>query len=251
MEQELAEATKLREEDRQQWVEQTSKAEAELAAVQASLESLGKEKMMAETEQSELVSLRESEHISQQALQKEKMEVARLETELALMTESNAAAAQVRLDASERDRAEIAQLESQLASMREAAVQANKDALEREGSEVNRLERELASLKDKQEGAQKNDEILAAIWRHLHSLALEGVRLEEEIPVPADLSLLLDTVQSIDAELKRLKVECCEREERCAQLTHTKETLQGKRKHLMIYGIRCVYLIQVLIVSDF
>lgn len=239
MEQELAEATKLREEDRQQWVEQTSKAEAELAAVQASLESLGKEKMMAETEQSELVSLRESEHISQQALQKEKM------------TESNAAAAQVRLDASERDRAEIAQLESQLASMREAAVQANEDALEREGSEVNRLERELASLKDKQEGAQKNDEILAAIWRHLHSLALEGVRLEEEIPVPADLSLLLDTVQSIDAELKRLKVECCEREERCAQLTHTKETLQGKRKHLMIYGIRCVYLIQVLIVSDF
>lgn len=233
---------KLREEERQQWVEQASKADAELAALRTSLEGLEKEKMMVEREQSELVSLREADHVSQEALQKEKMEVARLERELALMKESDAAAVQARLDASERDWAEMARLESELASMREAAVQANEDALERERSEVNRLERELASLKDEQEGAQKKDEILAAIWRHLQSLALEEVRVAEEIPVPADLSLLLDTVQSIETKLKRLKAECSEGEERCAELTHTMGTLQGKSMHMIVYGIWCINL---------
>lgn len=223
---------KLREEERQQWAEQASKADVELAALRASLEDLEKERMVMTREQSELVSLREAEHISQETLQKEKMEVARLERELTLMKESEVAANQARLDASERDRAEIAQLESELASMREAAVHANEDALENETTKVNRLESELVSLKEEHEDAQKKSEILADIWRHLQSLALEEEA--EEIPVPVDPSLFLDMVRSIENKLKKLKAESSESEEHCAELTHTMETLQGKSVYLIV-----------------
>lgn len=222
MEQELAEAMKLREEERQQWVEQTN---VEVAALRTSLEDLEGERMR---EQSELVSLREAEHSSQDALQKEKMEVAKLETELALMKQTEVAPVQANLDVSERDRAEIARLETELASMREASVQANQDFLDRERSQVDKLERELASLKEEQEGAQKKGEILAEIWRHLQPLVLDNVQVAEENSLPADWSTLLDTVQTIGTRLVRLKDEHGESEQRCAELTHTMETLQGK-----------------------
>lgn len=231
MEQELAEAVKQREEERQQWVEQASRADAELAALRTSLEeALEGKSMEVARQESELASLRESERLSQEALEKEKLEVARLEREVALMKEAELAAVQASHDASERDRAERVQLESELASMREAVEHASRDASEREKSEVDKLERELASLKEEHEDAQKKGEILGEMWRHLRPLALEDVTAAEELPVPADLSLFLDTVESIETRLTRLK----ESEEHCAELTHTMETLQGKQISLFM-----------------
>ncbi|KAF3705212.1 Golgin subfamily B member 1 372 kDa Golgi complex-associated protein [Channa argus] len=226
MEQDLAEALKLREEERKQWAEQASRTDVELAALRTSLEGLEGQRIVVERQENELFSLRDAERNSQEALQKEKMEVARLERELALMKEAEVAATQVSLDAVERDRAEIARLESELASMREAAVHANQYAPEKEKSEVDKLEKELASLKKQQEEAQKKSEILAEIWRHLQSVALEDAQSVEENPIPADLSLLLDTVQAVEMKLTRLKDEHSKSEQRYAELSHTMETLQ-------------------------
>ncbi|KAK2859071.1 hypothetical protein Q5P01_003691 [Channa striata] len=225
MEQELAEAMKLKEEERKQWAEQASKTDVELAALRTSLDGLEQQRIVVERQENELVSLREAECSSQEALQKEKMEVVRLESELALMKEAEVAAAQASLDAVERDRAEIARLESELASMKEAAIHANQEAAERESSEVDKLEIE-SSLKKQLEEAQKNSEILADIWRRLQSL--EDVQSVEERPVPADPSLLLDTVQSIELKLTRLKEEHSKSEQREAEFTHTMETLQDQ-----------------------
>lgn len=234
MEQELAEAVKQREEERQQWAEQASGANAELAALRTSLEALERKSTDVARQESELVSLREAEHVSQEALEKEKMEVARLERELAVMKEAEIAAVQASHDASERDRAEIVRLESELTSMREAVDRASQDASEREKSEVGKLKQELASLKEEHEDTQKKGEILAEIWRHLRPLALEDVQAAEEVPFPADPSLFLDTVQSIETQLTRLKDERSESEEHCAELTHTLETLQGKKMYLVV-----------------
>ncbi|XP_034433918.1 golgin subfamily B member 1 [Hippoglossus hippoglossus] len=226
MEQELAEAVKLREEERQQWAEQASRADVELAALRSSLEALEIERMDVTRQQSELLSLREAECVRQEALEKENMEVARLERELALMKEAELAAVQASHDASERDRAEITRLESELASMRETAVHVSEETEEREKSEIEKLERELASLKEEQEDAQKKGEILVEVWRHLRALAPDDVQTSEENAVPADLPLLLDTVQSINNQLTRLKDKESESEEQRAELTHTMETLQ-------------------------
>ncbi|XP_042258801.1 golgin subfamily B member 1 [Thunnus maccoyii] len=226
MEQELSESVKRREEERQQWAEQSSRTDAEFAALRTSLEALERERTEVARQESELASLREAEHVSLEALEKEKMEVVRLERELALMKEAELAAVQASQDASERDRAEIARLERELASTREAECAVSRDAVEREKSEVDKLERELDSLRQEHEDSQKKGEILAEIWRHLQSLGLEDVQPSEENPVPSDLSLFLDTMQSIETQLTRLKDERSESEERCAELTHTMETLQ-------------------------
>lgn len=198
MEQELAEASKLREEERQRWAEQAE----ELAALRTALQAQDGERAEAAARQeSELVSLREAERSSQE-------EVARLERELALSKDAELAAVQ----ASERDRAEVTRLESELAATREADVH----AAERERSEVEKLEREVASLRDGQED----------VWRHLRTLAADGV---EEALAPADPSLILDTVQSIKTRLMTLKEKQTESQDRCTELASTMETLQGKR----------------------
>ncbi len=236
MEQELAEAVK----QRQQWAEQTSRADAELAALRTNLEVLEKQSTELARQESELASLRELEHVSQEALERERTEVARLEREVVLMKEAE----QASHDASERDRAEIVRLESELATMREAADHASQDASEREKSAVDKLERELASLKEEHEDAQRKGEVLAEIWRHLCSLALEDVQAADETPVPADLSMFMNTVQSIETQLRRLKDEHRESEEHCVELTHTMETLQGKKmtQVVFVYGFQCVNL---------
>ncbi|XP_017267076.1 golgin subfamily B member 1 isoform X2 [Kryptolebias marmoratus] len=224
MEQELTEALKLRDEDRRQWAEQASRADAELEALRASLETLEKDRMEGANLQSELASLREAERVNQE---KERAEVARLEAELAAMKEAELAAIQAHKDASERFKAEMAQLESELASVREAesaAVRAQQDTLEREKSEVEKLEKELVTLREERESVQSRGEIPGEVWRRLCSLTVET--LPEEIPDPADPSLLLETVLSVEAQLTRLKHECSERNEQCAQLTHAMETIQ-------------------------
>lgn len=242
MEQELAEAVKQREEERQQWAERASGADAELAALRTSLETLEKQSVEVARQESELASLREAEHVSQEALEKEKeKEVARLERELALMKEAELAAVQASHDASERDRAELVRLESELALMRDAVERASQDASEREKSEVEKLEQKLALLKEEHEDAQEKGEILAEMWRRLRSLAGEDVQGAEELPSPSDLSLFLHTVQSFETQLTRLRDERGESQEHCAELTHTMETLQGKNMY-PVYGTRCVNL---------
>ncbi|XP_029901978.1 golgin subfamily B member 1 [Myripristis murdjan] len=225
MEQELAEAVRQREEDRQQWAQQASRADAELTALRARQEALEREGMEVARLERELASLRaEHEAVSgsQEALEKEKMEVARLERELALMKEAELAAIQASHDASERDRVEITRLESELASVKQAecaAIHASQEAFERKRMKVDELEKEL-------EENQRRGETLAEVWRHLNSLASGDVHTAEESPIPTDLSLFLDTLHALGAQLTKLKEERGESDERCAQVTHSMETLQ-------------------------
>uniref|UniRef100_A0A3Q3VIV5 Uncharacterized protein n=1 Tax=Mola mola TaxID=94237 RepID=A0A3Q3VIV5_MOLML len=236
MEQELAEAVKQREEERQQWAERANGADAEMAAVRISLEALSAE---VAKQESELVFLRQAEHVSQEALEKEKVEVARLERELALMKEAELVAVQASQDAAEGDRAELVRLENELAFMRDKVDCASRDASEREKSEVEKLEQELASLKEEREDAQKKQEILTEIWRHLQPLAAEDVQREEECPLPADHSLFLHTVHSVETQLMKLKEERNNSREHCVELTHAMETLQGKRMYLAETQANC------------
>lgn len=223
MEQELAEAVRRREEDGQQWAEQAGRADAELAALRSSLEAMQAENAELARQGSELVSLKEAEHVGQEALEKEKAEVARLETELALTKEAEIAAVRAGQEASERDRAEIDRLQHELTLMREAAERASQDTSEREKSEAESLEQE-------REDVRKNEEILARIWRQLQPKAAEEEVGEVEAPVPADPSVLVHTVQSIQDQLMKLRAEHGQTQERCDELYHNMETLQGKKK---------------------
>uniref|UniRef100_A0A8C7WRI6 Golgin B1 n=1 Tax=Oryzias sinensis TaxID=183150 RepID=A0A8C7WRI6_9TELE len=214
MEQELAEAIRQRAEDRQQWAEQASKADADLAELRARLEG----------HESELKSLREA---GQEALEKEKMEVSRLEADLTLSKEAELAAVQAHREASERHEAEKARLEGQLASLQEsAAVGGRQDALEKEKSDVEQLEKELVVLREERETMQSKSEILDEIWRHLRSLALDSEA--EETPTPADPSVLLDAVRSVETQLTRLRDECSDKTKQCAQVTQTMETIKAQ-----------------------
>lgn len=214
MEQELAEAAKQREEEKQQWVKETGRADAEMAALRSSLEALERQSAEVAMQESELASLREAERVSQEALEKEKLQVARLENEVVQMSDAKLASQ----EASERDRAEIVRLENELTLM-----SACHDAAEREKVEVEKLERELVSQRD---DTQKKGEILAEVWRHLQSLAAEDVAPTGD---PADLSPFLLTVRSVETQLARLKDECGEGQKRCDELTHTVEHLQGEK----------------------
>lgn len=226
MEQELAEAVKLSAELRQQSAEQASRADEALRTGQEALE---RERAEVARQERELASLREAEHVSLEAVEKVKMEVARSERELALTKEAELAAIQACRDAAERESSEISRLERELASSREAeyvAVHDNQSILEREKSEIEELERERASRREEQEEAQKKDEILSEILRRLQSLDLEDRQPSEENPT--DLSLFLDTVTSIGAQLTRLRDEHSDSEGRCAELTQSMEALQGE-----------------------
>lgn len=224
MEQELAEAVRRREEDGQQWAEQAGRADAELAALRSSLEAMRAENAELARQGSELVSLREAELVGQEAREMEKVEVARLETELALMKEAEIAAVRAGQEASERDRAEIDRLQHELTLMREAAERASRDTSETEKSGAEKLEQE-------REDVRKNEEILAQLWRQLQPKAAEEEEVEEvEVPFPADPSVLVHTVQSIQDQLMKLRAEHGQTQERCVELCHHMETLQGKKK---------------------
>lgn len=223
MELELAEAVRGRKEDSQQWAEQAGRADAELAELRSSLEALRAENDELARQGSELASLREAEHFAQEALEKEKLEVARLENELALMKEAEIAAVRTGQEASEWDRAEIHRLQDELTLMREAAERTSRDASEREKSEAERLEQE-------QEEVRKKEEVLAQIWKQLRPEAAEEEEEKEEVPFPADSSVLVHSVQSIQEQLMKLRAEHSQIQERCDELCQNMETLQGKNK---------------------
>ncbi|PWA30205.1 hypothetical protein CCH79_00014975, partial [Gambusia affinis] len=196
MDQELTEAVRLREE----WAEQVRQGDAELSA------------------------LREAALISQQQLEKEKMEVSRLEAELILMKEAELAAARAHQDASERDRAEITRLQSEIGE----AESAREETMEQDRSEVNDQQKVLVNLREEQEGVKKKEELLAEIWSHLRSLAPETMaECDPADPTdPVDPALVLDSVRSVETQLIRLKDECGELSEQYAQLTKNMESLQ-------------------------
>ncbi|KAM6984757.1 uncharacterized protein golgb1 [Aplochiton taeniatus] len=199
MEQELADAGRQMEDERLQWAQQASRAEAELDALRVSLDDR----------------------------ERERLELARLEIELATVRDEKEAALRANQEALERERVEVVRLENELAAMevREIeAVQACHRASERE-TEFTRLERELASLKVEQEEGKVAGKVLADLWKGLRSLA-GGDLAEEESPVPTNTAIMLGTIQALKAQLGRQKEEQKERKERCAQVSQEIETFQ-------------------------
>ncbi|XP_061523146.1 golgin subfamily B member 1 [Phycodurus eques] len=220
MEGELAEALK----QRQEWAQRSSKADMALQEV------LQRAKEDTARHESKLSSLSEAASVN---MEKEKTEVSRLEREMAFMNET----AQASRDASEKDKLEISRLEKELMSLREAeseVVQASRSNLQETKSQLDKLERELACLVEGQEEARKKSEILAEIWRHLQPLTLRDVQASEDIMVPGDLSLVLDTVLSIETQLTKLKDDHRESEECCVELRHTMEALQEQLDRTII-----------------
>ncbi|XP_061125228.1 golgin subfamily B member 1 isoform X2 [Syngnathus typhle] len=208
MEGELAEAVK----QKQEWAQRSGEAEA---ALREALERAKEETAKHETEFSAL------SRAASDNLEKERMEVARLEKEIALMNE-NALACR---EAMEEDKLEISRLEQELTSTREAwseVIQAGQSDLEETKSHVNKLAQEVASLQAGQEEAWKKSEVLAQIWRHLQPLG----DASEDATLPDDLSLVLDAVLTIETQMTKLKHDHQESEERCVEVTHAMEALQ-------------------------
>nr|XP_046184238.1 golgin subfamily B member 1-like isoform X1 [Oncorhynchus gorbuscha] len=203
MEQELAEAGRQREEERQQWAGWSSQAEAELVALRANLEASEQDRA------AQLANLEASEH--------------------------DRAAQLASLEGSERDRS---------TQMEELTVKLEWATREREevtNREVARLEKELVALREEYGEGQRAGEALAELLTGLRSLAGEGA--EEDSAVPTDPDQCLGT---LEARLERLRVEQRESEERCAQVTHTMETLQEQLDKRTAEGKEAVARIQQL-----
>ncbi|XP_077449568.1 uncharacterized protein golgb1 [Stigmatopora argus] len=216
MEDELAEAL----EQKQEWAQRASDADAAVRDV------LARANEEAARHAADLSSLSE---VASVGLEKEKAEVARLQGEMVSMADEMASMAEsVRAcrDGSQRDELEISRLQKQLASSREAEseiVRASRSDLEETKDQVEKLRDQLAFFKG---AAQKKKEVLAEIWRHFHTLPFEVVRSLEDEMVPEDLSLILDTVLSIEAHVTKLKDDHRESEDRCAELTCDLKALQ-------------------------
>ncbi|XP_064794870.1 golgin subfamily B member 1-like isoform X2 [Oncorhynchus masou masou] len=217
MEQELAEASRQREEERQQWAGWSSQAQAELVALRANLEASERDRV------AQLANLEASER--DRAAQLASLEA----------SERDRAAQLAILEASERDRS------TQMEDLTVKLEWATREREEVTNREVARLEKELAALREEYGEGQRAGEALAELLTGLRSLAGEGA--EEDIPVPTDPALCLGT---LEAQLERLRVEQRESEERCAQVTHTMETLQEQLDKRTAEGEEAVARIQQL-----
>ncbi|KPP62418.1 golgin subfamily B member 1-like, partial [Scleropages formosus] len=170
MEQELAEARRLREEDRQHWAEEASRAQAELAALMQKLESEHREREEMTGKENEVVVRMEAEL----SAMKEKLEVAvreKEEVEMRMQTEDEERRAQIselgaKLEAAERGKverteAEAEQREAELKQFRERleAVQREKGEMEkRVGAEAQQREAEIVVLRERLEAAEQGKE---------------------------------------------------------------------------------------------
>ncbi|KAM9823929.1 golgin subfamily B member 1 [Neosynchiropus ocellatus] len=209
MEQELAEAVRLRGEHSQQ----ASRAEAELTALRSSLESLQRGRADEAKQEAELAALRE-------ALEQEKMRVAGLECQLSAMR----AAELAHQEASERATSEILRLENELAAVREAGSateHASRRDVETAKCDTEKLTAELASLREGRVQAQNKTDLVEEIWRRLKSLGEE-----EPSAVPSDLSDVLGLMKSVEARVSQLKDRLSESEGVLTQHAHTVATLQ-------------------------
>ncbi|XP_031687446.1 golgin subfamily B member 1 isoform X2 [Oncorhynchus kisutch] len=166
--------------------------------------------------------------------------------------EAELVALRANLEASEQDRAaQLANLEGserdRSTQMEELTVKLECATREREevtNREVARLEKELAALREEYGEGQRAGEALAELLTGLRSLAGEGAN--EDSPVPTDPAQCLGTLQALEARLERLRVEQRESEERCAQVTHTMETLQEQLDKRTAEGKEAVARIQQL-----
>ncbi|XP_033845431.2 golgin subfamily B member 1 [Periophthalmus magnuspinnatus] len=213
MEQELAELVRLREVERQQ----LTLAHAEISSLRHSLDSWEVEKAEMARLQSEVVALKEAELVSQEALQKEKTEVVKLEQELAQLRESK--------EVLGRSQAEMECVERELESVREAEAE-KVFALEREKLEVDKLNNELTTLRAEHEQLQEQSTALNEVWRHLQSLDTGGFTPPDEGLVCIDPTVLMETVQSIEAQLLKVKQKHSDSEKKCLELTHNIDILQ-------------------------
>ncbi|XP_030632821.1 golgin subfamily B member 1 [Chanos chanos] len=246
MEQELREATRVKEEERQQWAQQLDKTEAELGALKDRLEASERDreealkKLEAEIEKrvSEQEELRETlSHVGRERdLWMEKGKDA--ETELAIL--------RANLETSQKEKEEITkrleiEVENRVAELQE--LQQKLESMEREreegskeeGEELAQLQMELASLrerldteKEEQGTGLKAKEALQKLWKGLHSLTGADAEGEEETSIPTDPTQYLAVLPALEARLDKLKVEEEEREARMAQVNLSLDSLQGK-----------------------
>ncbi|KAK6314709.1 hypothetical protein J4Q44_G00142380 [Coregonus suidteri] len=168
MEQELAEAGRLREEERQQWAGWSSQAEAELVALRANLEASERDRA------AQLTNLEASER--------------------------DGAAQLASLEASEKDRA--AQIE-ELTVKLEWATREREEVTNRE---VARLEKELAALREEHGEGQRAGEALAELLTGLRSLAGEGA--EEETDPALCLGTLQARLERLRVEQRESEERC-------------------------------------------
>ncbi|KAF5889246.1 golgin subfamily B member 1-like isoform X1, partial [Clarias magur] len=235
MEQELAEAHKLREQEKQQT---SLQAEEQIQALRINLEALEKEKEQTVTALEAELSQRTSELDQVKAsldesISKEKEMDAGVEAELTTL--------RANLEASERQREEVSkklevEVERRVAELH--LLQEKLDSVEREREEASRSEREeltrlqteLASLterldaeKEEQEAGVQAKQALEKLWKGLHSLGNEGA--EVDMVVPEDPAQVLTV---LEGRLDDLRVEHQDREARMSQISITIETLQGQ-----------------------
>lgn len=234
MEEELAEAHKLREQEKEQSAMHT---EEQLHALRSSLEALEKEKEQTVTVLEAELSRRMSEldrvkASLDESISKGKEEDARVQAELTTLRAD--------LEASERQREEVTkklevEVERRVAELHllqeklDAVERERQEASQSERDELTRLQTELASLrgrldagKEEQEAGVHAKQALEKLWKGLHSLSSEGSEIE--MTVPEDPAQVLPV---LEARLDNLREEHQEREVRMSQISVTIETLQG------------------------
>ncbi|KAK7886092.1 hypothetical protein WMY93_025713 [Mugilogobius chulae] len=194
MEQELAEFTRMREEEKQL----LTQAQAETFTLRNSLEAWETEKAEVTRLQSELEAMKNAKLVSQEALQREKVEVARLEQELAQLKESE--------EGLEKKVSEMERVQGELEFVREAETE-RMASLERDKSEVDKLNNELTGLRAERDQLHEQNTVLNEVWRHLRSMDLGESTALDEGPVCFDPDLLMETVQSIEAQLLKFRRE--------------------------------------------
>ncbi|XP_060759789.1 golgin subfamily B member 1 isoform X2 [Neoarius graeffei] len=253
MEQELAEAHKLTEQEKQQ---SATHAEEQLQALRSNLEALEKEKektiMALQAELSQRTSeLDQAKASLDERDRKGKEEEACIEAELTTL--------RANLEASERHREEVTkklevEVECRVAELHllqeklDAVEREREEASQSEREELTRLQTELASLRERldagtveQEAGVQAKQALEKLWKGLQSLSSEGSDVEMAVPEdPAQVLPVLET------RLDNLRAEHLEREERMSQISIAIETLQGQLDKSTAEGVEAAVRIQQL-----
>ncbi|XP_012693692.2 golgin subfamily B member 1 [Clupea harengus] len=244
MEQELADRGRLREEERQQWMQQASQTQAELGSLRASLEASERQR---EGEAQQRAAETEELRGKLDAAGTERGKSDGLEAELAALRASLEVAMREREGAERTMEARAEARDAELAELREQLASAEKEKEEgvrREGEEVQRLEVELATLRKSLEAGMETQgegvqlkETLGELWRRLHSLTsggpVEGMVEEGAVAaaaaaIPSDPGECLAALQALEAMMQRLRAEREEREAQLDQVTVSMTSLRGQ-----------------------
>ncbi|XP_067110236.1 golgin subfamily B member 1 [Osmerus mordax] len=198
MEQELAEATRLREEEKLKWAQQTSKTDADLVALRA----------------------------VQDASQREEQEVIRLKKLASLsLRESEFEALQASLEASQQDREELASLK-EMASLREIeleALRASQESSESEREELSRMKKQISVREVELEALQANQEVLEGEREKLKEL----VSLRED-----EVQALQASQEASEREREELKELISQRDAELESMQACQEVSEREREEL-------------------